>query len=194
MTNTRQKILESNFKAMHRSGYNAMRADKEILKLGITKGALYHHFPTKQDLGYAIVDELIYKDYIGSWSPLNTYQGNSVDFIISRLNALQQECTDKEISFGCPLNNLIQEMSPTDKGFRIRLTRILNEMHTIIKNALSRSQKNGVISKSVKPIPTAWFILSAMEGGYAMGKATQSCEVFIQAIDQLILHLESLKV
>ncbi|MBC8044686.1 MAG: TetR/AcrR family transcriptional regulator [Rhizobacter sp.] len=194
MIDTRQKILESNFKAMHRSGYNAMRADKEILKLGITKGALYHHFPTKQDLGYAIVDELIYKDYVGGWSPLNTYRGNPIDFIVSHLNALQQECTDKEIGFGCPLNNLIQEMSPTDKGFRIRLARILNEMHTIIKNALTRGQKNGGVSKSIKPDATVWFILSAMEGGYAMGKATQSREVFIQATDQLILYLESLKV
>ena len=34
-----------------------MRLDDVVAATGLTKGALYHHFPNKQALGYAVVDE-----------------------------------------------------------------------------------------------------------------------------------------
>ena len=49
-SDTRQRILEKNFEAMHEHGYQGMRADKVVKELGITKGAFYHYFEGKQEL------------------------------------------------------------------------------------------------------------------------------------------------
>jgi TetR/AcrR family transcriptional repressor of nem operon len=193
MNDTRQQILESNFKAIHRNGFNATRADKVILGLGITKGALYHYFPTKKALGYAVVDELLYKSYVGALEPLLSTEGNPIDFISAYFTQQYSRCSDKEISLGCPLNNLIQEMSPTDEGFRTRLERIVNGMHDILKTGLAKGQKNGLVSKKVSASEVAWFVIAAMEGAYAMAKVTKSKETFKQAIGHAQQYLNSLK-
>jgi AcrR family transcriptional regulator len=67
MEDTRARILQENYKAVHRFGFQGTRTDKVVAELGITKGAFYHYFPTKNDLGYAIVDEIILPNYTSIW-------------------------------------------------------------------------------------------------------------------------------
>lgn len=57
MNDTRTQILERIYQAVRLHGFQGMRADKVVIDLGITKGALYHYFASKLELGYAIVDE-----------------------------------------------------------------------------------------------------------------------------------------
>ena len=76
MNDTRAQILERNFQAVRLHGFQGMRADKVITDLGITKGALYHYFPNKFELGYAIVDELIAPVYVNSWRPFEEATAN----------------------------------------------------------------------------------------------------------------------
>ena len=56
---TRDKILEAAFAEMHRQGYQAASITNIVAETGLTKGALYHHFPAKKDLGLAVIDEVI---------------------------------------------------------------------------------------------------------------------------------------
>jgi AcrR family transcriptional regulator len=58
-TTTRQLILQRCFEAIQAKGFETLRTDKEIARLKITKGAFYHYFPNKSELGYAVVDEVI---------------------------------------------------------------------------------------------------------------------------------------
>ena len=54
---TREKLLQAAFQEIYRSGFQAASLDNIIASAGVTKGALYHHFPSKKALGYAVVDE-----------------------------------------------------------------------------------------------------------------------------------------
>ena len=54
---TRQTLLQAAFQEIYRSGFQAASLRNILSKVGITKGALYHHFGSKQELGYAVVDE-----------------------------------------------------------------------------------------------------------------------------------------
>jgi AcrR family transcriptional regulator len=56
---TRQRILDAAFMEIYRNGFQGMRLDDVLAVTGLTKGALYHHFPNKRALGYAVVDEVI---------------------------------------------------------------------------------------------------------------------------------------
>ena len=70
---TRRRILEAAFKAMYRNGFQGMRLDEVIAATELTKGALYHHFPNKRALGYAVVDEILYGQVDENWlSPLRS--------------------------------------------------------------------------------------------------------------------------
>jgi AcrR family transcriptional regulator len=118
LKNTREEILRAVYADMQINGFQGTRPDKVIRELGITKGALYHYFPGKLALGYAIVDEIIAPTYLGYWRELENYPGNPVDFLLEMVQSISNACSQKRMLVGSPLSNLIQEMSPLDEGFR----------------------------------------------------------------------------
>jgi len=54
---TRTRIIESAIKLFSKQGYNASSVDDICLEAGVSKGAFYHHFKTKQALFIALLDE-----------------------------------------------------------------------------------------------------------------------------------------
>ena len=189
---TRQRILEKNFEAMHQHGFQGMRADKVVRELGITKGAFYHYFESKQELGYALVDEIVAPMYLQHWAHLGSLPGNPVAHIVQVLELLAGMQNSEKIKLGCPLNNLMQEMSPLDEGFRRRLQRIITGMQTGVREALQRGQQEGFIRATVDPEAAAVFIVAALEGAFGIGKVLQSLTAFEQAMQQLIGYVRSL--
>jgi len=55
---TRSKILFAAYKEIHLHGFQAASLNNILAHTGVTKGALYHHFPNKTELGYAVIDEV----------------------------------------------------------------------------------------------------------------------------------------
>ncbi len=53
---TRTKILESAIKLFSNSGFNKASVDDICVEAGISKGAFYHHFKSKQELFLALLD------------------------------------------------------------------------------------------------------------------------------------------
>ena len=56
---TRAKLLEAGFYEVYEHGFRSASIESILTRAGVTKGALYHHFPNKQALGYALVEEII---------------------------------------------------------------------------------------------------------------------------------------
>lgn len=50
---TRQNILQVAFEEILLKGYQGLRVDEVLNKTGFTKGAFYHHFKSKKELGHA---------------------------------------------------------------------------------------------------------------------------------------------
>ena len=97
------------------------------------------------------------------------------------------------VTLGCPLNNLIQEMSPVDADFRQRLNALFQDWVTTVAQGITRGQASGEVSNSVDAEQTAFFIVSALEGCIGMSKNTQSIEAFRGCLMQLGRFLETLK-
>src|SRR5215472_11027720 len=56
---TRQRILEAAFAEFYKNGFQGGSLNHIVEVAGTTKGALFHHFTGKLELGYAVVDEVI---------------------------------------------------------------------------------------------------------------------------------------
>ncbi len=54
---TRRKILEASYREFYRHGFQGGSINRIVEAAGITKGALFHHFAGKNELGYAVLDE-----------------------------------------------------------------------------------------------------------------------------------------
>jgi TetR/AcrR family transcriptional repressor of nem operon len=60
-------LLQAAFREVYRSGFQSAGLNAILAAAGVTKGALYHHFGSKEALGYAIVEEIIAPDNRGQW-------------------------------------------------------------------------------------------------------------------------------
>jgi AcrR family transcriptional regulator len=184
---TRSLILKAVYQAMWKHGYQGTRADKVVQELGITKGALYHYFPGKQQLGYALVEELLAPAYLSTWRTLETHKGTPWERLQALVVKLESNLTPENVVLGCPLNNLSQEMSPLDEGFRIRLAHVMQQMHQIAATTLSAAVKAGELAPWVEPEAAAWQLISTVEGAFGTAKVQANPALF-GAVVQGFLH------
>jgi AcrR family transcriptional regulator len=191
---TRETLLEAAFDEMYLNGFRAARLDEILRSSGVTKGALYYHFGSKQGLGYAVVEErvkpLVRERYIGPFK--------SVDDPIEGLKRMglrmQEELEKKGILLkGCPVNNLVTEMSGVDEGFRSRLEEILDEWKDTISEGLRRGQLHGLVREDIDAAAVATFYVASYQGACGFAKNAHDIEPFVACRKGLDDHLESLR-
>ena len=142
---TRQTLLDAAFEEIHEHGFQAASLDNILAKTGVTKGALYHHFKNKMELGYAVVEEVIrpMDPASSGWSRFRRRTTRSKRF--GRIFDATHSMNEQACQCGCPLNNLAQEMSPLDEGFRQRIQAVLEAWRGGIADILRRGQASGTV-------------------------------------------------
>jgi len=191
---TRERILAQMFLDIHKNGFQGLRADKVIAEMDVTKGALYHYFANKQAIGTAVIDEIIRPNYLHFYRELDRWEGDPIDKLQKHLQFLASKATDEDISLGCPLNNLVQEMSPIDEAFRLRMKSIVDTIHNSIASAIARGQSKGLVRNEVIPEQVAHFIFSSIEGAYSMAKVHRDVAKFKSNLALLGQFLDTLRV
>ncbi len=189
---TREKLLSLAFCEIHRQGFQGASIANILESTQLTKGALYHHFPTKHALGLAVVDEIIAPQLESMvFQPLRD-SANPVATLLEIIAGVASFLGDEGIMLGCPLNNLMQEMSPLDEQFRHHLNTILETWQQTISNALLQGQADCIIKPEVDCPAAALFIISAWEGCISIAKNKQSPETFKLCMKQLHDYVQSL--
>jgi TetR/AcrR family transcriptional regulator, transcriptional repressor for nem operon len=193
-SDTRERILSQMYLDIRRNGFQGLRADKVLAGMDITKGALYHYFPSKQAIGVAVIDEIIRPRYLYFYRELDRWEGHPVDKLLEHLHFLAENATEEEVSLGCPLNNLVQEMSPLDEDFRLRMKVIVDNIHASVAAALARGQAAGQVKTRFNPEQVAQFFFANIEGAYSMAKVRRDAGLFRSNMDMLAQFLNSLRV
>jgi TetR/AcrR family transcriptional repressor of nem operon len=190
---TRNDLLNAAFEEIWRSGFRAASLDAILGKAGVTKGALYHHFRNKKELGYAVVEEVVRQKVRKQWIDPLWEADNPIDALLSiRKNIPEEEWKDI-CRYGCHLNNLAQEMSPIDEGFRRRLNEIFQEWAKGIADALRRGQEYGSVRDNINPNHAATFMIAVCEGAVSMAKNAQAQDVLDPCWQGLTYYLEALR-
>ena len=182
---TREKILKRCFEAMEVVGFEALRADKEVLNLNISKGALYHYFPTKLDIGYAMVDEIIKPMYEKKWSGLIDRSEGIATTIYQIVESEKQEATEKKILRGDVLYSLMLEMSGVDLKFRQKLEEVLELQVKILQKSLLAGKTSNEIKPGVDSRSMAYLLIGQLHGCYAIAKTRASKDVFVSMVNGL---------
>lgn len=189
---TRQKLLQAAFAEIYRKGFQAASLSQILAETSLTKGALYHYFPDKKSLGLAVIEEVVRPYMTAMFQPLaETKHPLATMQLMLATKAAENE--PEIVALGCPLNNLMQEMSPVDETFRLHLNAIFQDWVAVLRDALSRGIKSGEVRRDVDASETAFFIVSALEGCVGMSKNTQSIKIFHGCLTQLGLFLNTLK-
>jgi len=189
----RTKILQAAFLEFYTHGFQGGSVNRIIEAADTTKGAFFHHFENKDQIGYAVVDEVIERLMKDRWlAPI----ADSVD-VIGDLKAtvrwlIAVDSQSGSYLKGCPLNNFAQEMSPLDKGFQTRLDGIYTLWRESLAAALTRAAKMGQIRNDLDARSIAAFLVAAQMGIWGSAKSSRSAEIMQQAGEALCAYLDSL--
>jgi TetR/AcrR family transcriptional regulator, transcriptional repressor for nem operon len=190
---TRLALLNAAFDEINQHGFQAASLARIIKETNVSKGALYHHFSSKLELGYAVVDELISSNMKESWITPLTDTDNIIDALLSQVDNSISKRNDENICLGCPVNNLAQEMSDIDEGFRERINSIFDLWRTTIDTGLKKGQANGIVKKTISTETSAYFIVAAIEGATSLAKNAKSVAVLKTSLQGLKEHIQNLR-
>ena len=190
---TQRKLLEAAFREFYVNGFQGGSLNHIVESAGATKGALFHHFDSKQDLGYAVVDQIIGPLLLTRWlepvisaDPLSDIQAAFRRFV-------EEDIASGNWVHGCPLNNLAQEMAPLDEGFFQRINALYTTWREHYAAALVRGVETGTVRSDVNADDVAALIVAAQMGVWGTGKSSRSQEVMRQAADGLCAYLDCLR-
>jgi TetR/AcrR family transcriptional regulator, transcriptional repressor for nem operon len=188
---TRERLLQSASREIYRSGFQSASLDTILAVAGVTKGALYYHFDSKEALGHAVVDEVIAPDVRGKWvRPLQSGK-DPIDALIGAVQSIPIRPAD--VRGGCQLNNLAQEMSPLDAGFRKRLAIIFDAWREAVDSVLREGQAQGRVRRDVDPADAAGLLIAMVEGYASLAKNAQDPKVMKGGIRNIVGWLQSLR-
>jgi TetR/AcrR family transcriptional repressor of nem operon len=187
---TREKILNRCFEAICEGGFINLRTDKEIKRLRITKGAFYHYFPGKLDLGYAVVDEILMPSYTGQWSSLEQKTQGVAKALNDIIEEIKVSSTDISVKRGDVLCNLMVEMSNEDEPFRVKLEEVLEAQVKIIQRAILTGKAAGEMKPQIDARSMAYSLVGQLHGCYAVAKTRNSRDVFTLMVNALQRQLK----
>jgi len=187
---TRDYLINAAYEEIYEKGYQGANTSTILKSLDMNKGSMYHFFKSKKDLALCVIDEKLKKRIEAKYHPFTIYKEN----IIEELVSLLENVNILNIKYGCPVNNLIQEMSPLDKDFAIALESIYSYMEKCIEIALDSAVKNNEVSSSVDTRKLSMFIISSMEGSMITAKKSNSYQNYLDSISVLVDYLKSLKI
>ena len=187
-------MLQAGYREVYRSGFQSASIDTILAATNVTKGALYHHFGSKEALGYAIIDEVVATFPRDRWLlPLQRSKDKDpIDALIAVVRAIPTR--PRDIKGGCPLVNLAQEMSQLDEQFRRRLERIFHDWQEGVAMVLRRGQSQGTVRRDLVPEEAAGFLIALVEGYEVLAKNAQDVKVWEVGIKNIVGWLRSLRV
>src|SRR3984957_12292560 len=177
LAQTRREILNAAFDEIYANGFHASSLDTIVERTELTKGALFHQFASKLEVGYAVVDEIIVPMTRARWiTPLEAFD-DPLKGIIHLVERNVGDAPQAELDRGCPLGNLIQEMSNGDPEFRRRLRRCVETWIEGVAEHVERGRRTGHVRRSVKPRAAGEYVVVTLEGVFAVVKGLRDKSV-----------------
>ncbi len=191
--NTRDKILYAAFCEVHLNGFQAASIQNIINSAGVTKGALYHYFSSKDEIGYALLDEIFTQYIENTFVDVLRDTDDPISVLIKHLNDTGSQMSEQDVALGCPLDHFSQEMAPIDSEFQKRLDHLYQKKHAALVDALKQGQIAGNVTRDVSAESIALMINATLQGCMAMAKNSRSLETLMQCGAGLIHYLEQLR-
>lgn len=183
---TRERILKKSGVLFNTKGYKATSISDITGSTGLTKGAVYRHFSSKEELE----KEALY--YLSSimFDKVRTLikeQENAVDKLKALCRYFESYIDTAPLKGGCPLLNAAIEADDSHPSLRKGAIKILDILH----NSFVQILENGIRYKQIKPeIDKDYYatvFIASLEGAIMMSKLRGNN----RDIKRVILHLES---
>jgi len=190
---TRLMILRKAFELIYVRGYQTTSIDEIIATTQVTKGAFYYHFKTKDEMGLAIINEILKPTLAASFIEPLQKEEDPAEAIYNLMYNLLMKNEFLKVEYGCPAANLTQEMTPWNEDFNKALNELTRQWTRVMTATIEKGKKNGFIRKDVNAKQATLMIMSGYWGIRNFGKLENSKTVYVPYLKELKNYLTGLK-
>ena len=186
----RDKLLDAALGMIRAQGYAGTSVDDLCRAAGVTKGALFHHFPSKEALAVAATAHFgamaeglfAHAPYHAASDPLARVLG----YVAFRRDIIDGEFAD----FTCLAGTMVQETYGTSPAIRAACeATILGHAATLEPDIAAAMAARGIVGD---PASLARHIQAVIQGGFILAKASGSPAMARDCLDHLARYLELL--
>jgi AcrR family transcriptional regulator len=190
---TRQNIIAEALRLFCVKGYYNTSINDILVATGLTKGGLYGHFASKEDLWYAVYDEAL-----GIWRKV-VFQGiqSSTDPLerIQTLieNDLKTKLGNRVFEGGCFFHSMLVELSGQSDAMSSHLMQGFNQLAGLLCTWLKQAEQQGLVKDNLDFKEIANYIIIALNGAAALYAPSRDPAILDQTVSQLHFYIQQLK-
>lgn len=188
---TRISIIERSAPIFNKKGYTGTSMKDIMEATGLTKGGIYGHFKSKEEIALAAFELNVQK--VTSRIAESTQRVESArDKLRYILIFYRSYLFDPPVAGGCPILNAAVEADDMHPWLRDkvaeRLDALIQEVARIVGYGIKRKEFPG----SVKPLDFAVIYVSSIEGGIMMSRISSRPDYLSMALNNLDRMVDTL--
>jgi TetR/AcrR family transcriptional repressor of nem operon len=187
----RRRILDAAVDMVRRNGFAATSVDELCAAAGVTKGAFFHHFRNKEEMGVALIRH--WTEETGRMFAEAPYHGlaDPLDRVLAYLDLRKAIGQGEILEFSCVAGTTVQEIFATSPDMRSAAQdavlagagHVLKDLELVLK----AHPVEGVTAESL-----ALYCQTVLQGSIVVAKALSDNGPVAEAIDHLQRYLRQL--
>lgn len=166
---TRTALLDLAEELLRTRSFNAFSYGDLAEGIGIRKASIHHHFPSKEDLGVALIER--FKRRGMSWAGRLAEQNASPLEKLDAYFRIQSEVLDRN-GMICALGILGAEFNALPERMRESYTEFVEQQLVWLSRLLAKGQKQGVFVEGTDPDDQAAWVQASLVGGLQLARGS----------------------
>jgi TetR/AcrR family transcriptional repressor of nem operon len=185
-------LLEAAVTVIRAKGLNATTVDDLCAAAGVTKGAFFHHFPTKEAL--AVAAALHWSETTGAMFAAAAYHDlpHAAARVMGYLDLRAALITGEPAKYSCLVGTMAQEVFETNPEVRAACAEsMFGHAHTLeadLAEALAPTR----FATTISAASLARHTQTVLQGAFVLSKAANDPTLVIESIDHLRRYFEFL--